>query len=115
MSPNAKACLYVLFNVSSASAIVFANKAVFAVHHFQFPYALTLVHTVVTVVGMAAFASLGIFEAKRLSVAQVSSRGRHRSAEQHVCNTFMLLQFNQGTLVRWNVSLQRPLPASPGS
>ncbi len=60
------ALVYAVFNTSSASAIVFVNKAVFAVHRFNYAYTLTLVHTVVTMVGMWAFSAGGLFHAKRL-------------------------------------------------
>jgi hypothetical protein len=66
-----RALIYACFNVASASGIVFANKAVFAVHHFNFTYTLTLTHTLVTVLGMWAFARVGLFQARQLPLQQV--------------------------------------------
>lgn len=39
----------------SASGIVFANKAVMTTFGFKFIYALTLIHTIFTLVGMQIF------------------------------------------------------------
>ena len=64
------ALLYALFNISSASAIVFANKAVFSVYKFNFPFALTLVHTLVTMAGMWAFSAGSLFKVKKLPMMQ---------------------------------------------
>jgi len=41
--------------VVSASGIVFANKAVMTTFGFKFIYALTLIHTLCTLVGMQIF------------------------------------------------------------
>eukprot|EP00798_Chlamydomonas_sp_ICE-L_P016182 gene16182-22343_t len=62
-SANTKAIAYGALNIISASGIVFANKAVF-VQGFKFTYALTLVHTMCTVVGMSLFSHFGVFERK---------------------------------------------------
>eukprot|EP00873_Tetraselmis_striata_P004911 jgi/Tetstr1/425175/TSEL_015636.t1 len=69
---SGRALGYALFNIASASGIVFANKAVFAHHHFAFTYALTFCHTLVTVGGMAAAARAGLFRTVKLSVTQVA-------------------------------------------
>lgn len=45
-----KAVLYILMNIASGTGIVFANKIVMSIYHFHFVYALTLIHTVVTMV-----------------------------------------------------------------
>lgn len=45
----------VLVQVVSASGIVFANKAVMTTFGFKFIYALTLIHTIFTLVGMQIF------------------------------------------------------------
>ncbi len=45
-----KAVLYILLNVGSGTSIVFANKIVLSVYKFHFVYALTLIHTAVTMV-----------------------------------------------------------------
>lgn len=69
---NLRALAYALFNIVSASSIVFANKAVFSVHLFRFTYSLTFLHTLVTLVGMMAFAAAGVFQPKKLPWAQVT-------------------------------------------
>lgn len=46
-----KAVLYILLNIGSGTSIVFANKIVLSVYKFHFVYALTLIHTAVTMVG----------------------------------------------------------------
>lgn len=63
---------YVVLNIFSATAIVFANKAVFKDFGFQFVTTLTLVHTVFTWVGMNALAAGGFFQAKQLSWQSVA-------------------------------------------
>lgn len=68
-----KPIVYTIFNISVGCGIVFANKAVFSVFNFKFVYALTLVHTVVTMVGMWIFAAGGIFEVKRFKAMEVRS------------------------------------------
>ena len=50
----------------SASGIVFANKSVFQHYDYKFTYALTLIHTLTTLVGMRLFAYYGAFTAKLL-------------------------------------------------
>ncbi|KAK9823750.1 hypothetical protein WJX72_005144 [[Myrmecia] bisecta] len=64
--------LYGLLNVLSASGIVFANKAVLSNFGFSFTYALTLIHTCTTVVGMLVFARLGLFEVKKMAKRDVA-------------------------------------------
>ena len=64
------AILYALFNISSASAIVFANKAIFSVYQFDFPFTLTFVHTLVTVAGMWAFSAGSLFKVKKLPMME---------------------------------------------
>ena len=57
----------------SASGVVFANKAVFAKYSFHFTYALTLIHTLTTLLGMWALSSgFGLFKAKPLPVSKVA-------------------------------------------
>ena len=67
-----KPVLYALLNVASASGIVFANKAVLTTFGFHFIYALTLIHTLCTLVGMRVFCYGGIFEYKRLSILSLA-------------------------------------------
>ena len=69
-----KAVVYTLFNISVGCGIVFANKAVFAIYNFKFVYALTLVHTVVTMIGMWLFAAGSIFEVKRFKALEVRAQ-----------------------------------------
>ena len=49
-----RAGLYMLLNIVSATCIVFANKLVLSVYKFHFVYALTLIHTVTTMVCLPA-------------------------------------------------------------
>ncbi|KAK9805843.1 hypothetical protein WJX73_006673 [Symbiochloris irregularis] len=65
-----KAVGSLLLNVVSTCAIVFANKAVFSVYNFKFLYALTLIHSITTALGMVAFAALGMFQVKQLPAAE---------------------------------------------
>ena len=68
-----KPIVYGVFNVGVGCGIVFANKAVLSVFNFKFVYCLTLIHTIVTMVGMWMFAAGGIFETKRFTALQVGS------------------------------------------
>ena len=43
---------YAAFNTLAAVGITFANKAVFAVFHFNYVYLLTFIHALATVAGM---------------------------------------------------------------
>jgi hypothetical protein len=52
------AVLYILFNMASSLGIVFANKAVFAVFKFPYPFCLTLIHITFTAVGMQGMAAV---------------------------------------------------------
>ncbi|KAF8062003.1 slc35e3 [Scenedesmus sp. PABB004] len=60
------AIVYGLANLSSVVAIVCANKVVMSTYRFSFPVALTLCHSVVTALGMAAMTRGGLFTPKRL-------------------------------------------------
>lgn len=66
LGPTVAPIAYGLLNIASATGIVFANKAVFTVFQFHFTYALTLIHTVVTLLGMQGFLRAGIFEVKKV-------------------------------------------------
>ena len=68
-----KPIAYGLLNVVSASGIVFANKAVMTTFGFHFIYALTLIHTLATLVGMKVFAYIGMYEKKKLPKMSVAS------------------------------------------
>lgn len=63
--------VYGLLNIASATGIVFANKAVFSVFGFHFTYALTLIHTLTTWVGMQGFLRLKMFEPKQVQRRQL--------------------------------------------
>ena len=63
---------YGLLNIVSASGIVFANKAVMTTFGFHFIYALTLIHTITTLLGMKVFAYFGLYEAKRLPKVSIA-------------------------------------------
>ena len=71
LKSNIKPIVYGVFNVAVGCGIVFANKAVLSVFNFKFVYALTLVHTIVTMIGMWIFAATGIFQIKRFNGLQV--------------------------------------------
>ncbi|PSC75159.1 Solute carrier family 35 member E3 isoform A [Micractinium conductrix] len=58
--------VYGLLNIASATGIVFANKSVFSIFQFHFTYALTLIHTLTTVVGMQGFLRMRMFEVKQV-------------------------------------------------
>ena len=70
-----KPAAYGLMNIASATGIVFANKAVLSVYGFEFATALTLLHTLTTVVGMMLFCQLGMFTPKQVPILQVSCCG----------------------------------------
>lgn len=57
---------YCALNIFSATAIVFANKAVFQDFGFKFVTTLTFIHTIFTWVGMNVLAAVGFFQAKPL-------------------------------------------------
>ena len=63
--------LYGTLNIASATGIVFANKAVLSVYGFEFATALTLLHTLTTVLGMMLFCQLGMFTPKQVPALQV--------------------------------------------
>ena len=66
-----KPALYGTLNIASATGIVFANKAVLSVYGFEFATALTLLHTLTTVLGMMLFCQLGMFTPKHVPALQV--------------------------------------------
>jgi len=72
---GARAVLYILMNVASGTGIVFANKIVLSVYKFHYVYALTLIHTVVTMVRSLffRFVLLSFFEALALQRIDLSS------------------------------------------
>ncbi|CAL8469506.1 g9047 [Coccomyxa elongata] len=90
LKSNIKPIVYGVFNVAVGCGIVFANKAVLSVFNFKFVYALTLVHTIVTMIGMWIFAASGIFQVKRFHALQVAP----------LAAAFV------GYVVFWNLSLQ---------
>lgn len=56
-----------LFEAFSLTQFLCLVLAVFSVFNFTFTYALTFIHTVVTVIGMRVFLNFGIFEESRVS------------------------------------------------
>lgn len=63
--------LYGALNIFAATAIVFANKAVLSIYGFEFTTALTLLHTLTTIVGMTFFSQMGMFTRKSVPKVQV--------------------------------------------
>ncbi|GAB0495190.1 hypothetical protein MMPV_006488 [Pyropia vietnamensis] len=61
------------FNFISSTGIVSANKYVFRTVGFTFATTLTLVHFIVTTMGLALFAKLGFFTVKRLDVRKAAA------------------------------------------
>ncbi|KAL3146994.1 hypothetical protein ABBQ38_014961 [Trebouxia sp. C0009 RCD-2024] len=71
-APWIKPALYGTLNIAAATGIVFANKAVLSVYGFEFATALTLLHTLTTVLGMLLFCQLGMFTPKKVPTLQVA-------------------------------------------
>jgi len=86
LQAHIKPLVYGTFNVAVGCGIVFANKAVLSIFNFKFVYCLTLIHTIVTMVGMWMFAAGGIFEIKRFTALQVCTVLQTPCALQHVMN-----------------------------
>lgn len=61
------------FNFISSTGIVSANKYVFRTVGFTFATTLTLVHFIMTTMGLALFAKLGFFTVKRLEVRKAAA------------------------------------------
>lgn len=61
------------FNFISSTGIVSANKYVFRTVGFTFATTLTLVHFIMTTLGLALFAKLGFFTVKRLEVRKAAA------------------------------------------
>lgn len=66
-----KPAAYGVLNIAAATGIVFANKAVLSIYGFEFTTALTLLHTLTTVLGMTIFCQLGLFSPKSVPTLQV--------------------------------------------
>jgi solute carrier family 35, member E3 len=64
---------YLLVNVVSATAIVFANKTVFSVYRFDFTVALTFVHTFATWAASKTLVTTGFISPKKLPWQAVCS------------------------------------------
>jgi solute carrier family 35 protein E3 len=58
--------VYLLANLVSACAIVFANKAVLSVINFNFTVSLTCIHTIATLLVARVLCILGVIDRKRL-------------------------------------------------
>eukprot|EP00741_Cyanophora_paradoxa_P010454 tig00000037_g10109.t1 len=63
--------LWMAINVASSISIVFVNKWVYTTYNFNYPTTLTLIHFLVTFLGLQACAMLGVFTVKKLRLAQV--------------------------------------------
>ena len=95
-SPYIAPLIYAAMNIVSATGIVFANKsgvfyyklfisvcvfadrntlrcAVFSIFNFKFTYALTFIHTLVTMAGMQLFLRFGVFEEKKVQRTKLVS------------------------------------------
>jgi len=53
------------------NGVILPDFAVFSIFNFKFTYALTFIHTVVTMMGMKLFRKFGIFEEKRVDRMQL--------------------------------------------
>jgi hypothetical protein len=84
MDNATKAVLYILFNMCSSLGIVFANKAVFAVFHFPYPFLLTLIHIIFTAVGMQVMASVRTRASSFPSVAGEHANKRGAARSRHM-------------------------------
>ena len=69
-------------NIASATGIVFANKTVFSIYNFTFTYALTFIHTLVTLAGMGMFRSYGVFEARTELMGKEGVKVRNGSSKR---------------------------------
>jgi len=76
------ALAYGLMNIASATGIVFANKTVFSIYNFTFTYALTFIHTLVTLAGMGMFRSYGVFEARTELMGKEGVKVRNGSSSE---------------------------------
>jgi hypothetical protein len=81
---------YGLVNVSSAVAIVMANKVAMYTYGFKFPVALTLIHMIVTAIGMRAMSWCALFDKKPIPFV----------------SSMQLASANVGSIVFNNLSLQ---------
>ena len=84
--------MYGALNIVSATGIVFANKAVLSVYGFEFATALTLLHTMTTVLGMMLFSQLGLFIPKQVPVVQVSQLLNWLGCNVPIVHTELLVQ-----------------------
>lgn len=66
MGDRAAQSVYLLTNLVSACAIVFANKAVLSVINFNFTVSLTCIHTIATLLVARVLCILGAIDRKRL-------------------------------------------------
>ncbi|KAI9030520.1 triose-phosphate transporter family-domain-containing protein [Hyaloraphidium curvatum] len=68
---NAKTVFWVLLNIVTSVLIVTVNKWVFTTDKFNFGTTLTVLHFLVTTVGLEILARVGFFEKKQLSIPGV--------------------------------------------
>ena len=62
----------VLLNLMSSGAFAFANETVFSVYSFNFPYALTFMHSAAIATGMMIFTTREEFQFKELAGAETA-------------------------------------------
>ena len=63
--------LYSLVNIASSILIIMSNKVVFTVYKFNYGSLLTLIHFIVTYLGLALAAKMNVFEPKKLEIFKV--------------------------------------------
>ena len=83
--------IYLVTNLVSACAIVFANKAVLSIVHFRFTVALTCFHTVATWLVASACSTTGIIQKKALPRRAVVSLAAAFAGYIVLCNVSLQL------------------------
>ncbi|KPI89737.1 hypothetical protein ABL78_1117 [Leptomonas seymouri] len=63
--------LYLALNALSSIGIVYTNKVIFKVQHFQFGTLLTVIHFAITTLGLFFCHMAGVFEPKRIDILKV--------------------------------------------
>lgn len=88
---HAKQLVYLLTNLVSACAIVFANKAVLSVIRFKFTVALTCIHTVATLVAARSLRSGGLIAPKKLPKRAIVALAAAFTGYIVLCNVSLAL------------------------
>lgn len=83
--------LYLLTNVISACAIVFANKAVLSVLRFRFTVALTCIHTIATLTTIRLLCVAGLITPKKLPRRPVLALAGAFTGYIVLCNVSLFL------------------------